>query len=92
MMEEACGMITVTDRKSIELTGIRSVESFDEFTITLTVSCGTLTVEGENLSIGVLDLEKGRVSAAGCINAVYYADSGAPQKGGVLSRVFGKRS
>lgn len=92
MTQNTCGMITVTDRKNIELTGIRAVESFDEYTITLSVSCGTLTVEGEGLCIGVLDLDKGKVSASGTVNAVYYSDTAASVKKGMLSRMFGKRT
>ena len=49
MTQTACGNITVTDRKNIELTGVVSVDSFDEYVITLTVQCGTLTVEGDGL-------------------------------------------
>lgn len=86
-----CGTVNVTDRKCIDLTGILSVDSFDESLITLSVPCGTLTVEGEGLHITVLDLDKGKVSATGTIGAVYYSDSDAPKKGGLFSRVFGSR-
>ena len=91
MQSASCGSITVTDRASIELTGILSVDSFDEFTITLNVSSGKLMIEGENLKIGVLDLEKGKVSAGGRINAVYYID-GSPAESGFLTRLFGRRA
>lgn len=91
MQSTSCGSITVTDRASIELTGILSVDSFDEFTITLNVSSGKLMIEGENLKIGVLDLEKGKVSAEGRINAVYYTD-GSPAESGFLTRLFGRRA
>ncbi len=90
-MENQCGIVTVTDRKTVDLTGIISVDSFDEYAINLTVSCGTLTIEGENLGITALDLDKGRVSAAGTISAVYYTDDDAPsKKGGIMSRILGK--
>ena len=91
MQSASCGSITVTDRASIELTGILSVDSFDEFTITLNVSSGKLMIEGENLKIGVLDLEKGKVSAEGRINAAYYTD-GTPAESGFLTRLFGRRA
>ena len=48
-------------------------------------------IEGENLKIGVLDLEKGKVSAEGRINAVYYTD-GSPAESGFLTRLFGRRA
>ena len=65
MTQTACGNITVADRKNIELTGVVSVDSFDEYVITLTVQCGTLTVEGESLKLNELDLDRGRVTAVG---------------------------
>ena len=44
MSFESCGSITITDRASIELTGVLSVDSFDEAAITLNVSCGKLLI------------------------------------------------
>ena len=91
-MVESCGMITVTDRRKIELTGINSVDSFDEYTVTLSVSCGKVSVDGENLNITVLDLERGVVVAEGIINAVVYADSVPLKEKSVVARLFkGKR-
>ncbi len=88
-MQETCGMITITDRKKVTLTGISSVESFDEYEVVLSVSCGTLTVEGENLSITGLDLEKGTVEATGLIRCVAYSDAGSGKKG-LAARLFGR--
>ena len=92
MATEACGLITINDRMSISLTGVLSVDSFDEFSVILRVPCGKLTVEGENLKIGELDLEKGLVSAGGKINAVYYTDASSESGVGFWARLFGKRS
>ena len=92
MSFESCGSVAITDSASIELTGVLSVDSFDEAAITLNVSCGKLLIEGENLKIDGLDLEKGRVTAGGRINAVYYTDVAGGTNAGLLARLFGKRS
>lgn len=91
MQKTPCESIAITDRARIELTGIQSVESFDEYAIVLTVEQGGLTVEGEGLSIEILDLERGMVTAVGRIGAVYYTDSAVRKKGGFF-RLFGKNA
>lgn len=91
MQATPCGTFTVTDRSTIELTGIRAVESFDEASIVLSVSSGGLTVEGEQLHIEVLNLEKGIVSAVGKIHAVFYTDSVSRPRG-LFSRLLGKNA
>lgn len=87
-MEER-GKITVTDRKTVELTGIEAVENFDETLITLKTAGSTLVVEGETLRITVLDLEKGVVAAEGHIDAVIYRQS-APGRRSWKAKLFGK--
>ncbi len=84
MQKTPCESILINDRTRAELTGIVSVESFDEFSIVMTVAQGGLTVEGEALSIEILDLEAGRVTATGRIGAVYYTDSVTHKKGGAF--------
>lgn len=88
MIETPCGIVNITDRKFAEFTGINSVDSFDEYTVTLSVSCGTLTVEGEKLSITVLDLDKGKVCVAGKITSVSYSDEEHETQRGFFSRLF----
>lgn len=89
--DASCGIINITDRKNVELTGIISVDSFDEMSVVLSVNCGTLTIEGEKLSITTLDLEKGIVSATGLISGLFYTDSHqSSENKGVFTRIFGK--
>ena len=87
-MNEPCGIINITDRRKIELTGIKAVDSFDEFTISLSVICGKLVIEGEGLNITVLDLDKGIVAAEGTVNAVIYTEENI-RRNGVFSKIFG---
>ena len=91
MIETPCGIISITDRRIIELTGIVSIDSFDEGTIVLTVSCGTLTIEGEHLNITVLDLDKGKVCATGKINSIYFSDVMPSGGKGFMSALFGNK-
>ena len=88
-MNDACGIINICDRRKIELTGIKAVDSFDEYSVVLSVSCGKLTIEGEAMGITVLDLDKGIVCAEGRINAVIYSEQREGERGGLFARLFG---
>ena len=79
--------ITMRDRKFLDVTGVENVESFDENTVTLMVGQSYLTIEGENLHINKIDVDKGDVIVEGIINGLFYADGGE-KKTGVLSRFF----
>ena len=87
-MNEPCGIINITDRRKIELTGIKAVDSFDEFTISLSVICGKLVIEGDGLNITVLDLDKGIVAAEGTVTAVIYTEENV-KRTGLFSKMFG---
>ena len=70
---QSAGNIRITDRKMIALSGITAVDRFDDTTICLDSTLGALSVEGEELHITTLDLERGIVEACGRIDAVYFA-------------------
>ena len=80
--------ITLLGRSVLEISGAREVESFDEQEVVLETDCGRLTVEGEGLHVGVLDIAKGAVSVTGKVNTLYYSDA-APAKRGLRQRFFG---
>lgn len=74
-------------REKINITGVLTVDTFDENSIVMTVENSTLTIEGSHISITVLDLEKGCVEAEGIFSAAYYSDAPSVKKG-ILSRIF----
>ena len=80
--------LSLTARERASITGVMQVDSFDERMVTLKTDCGELTVEGEGLHVGALDIAKGEIEITGHICAVCYADA-APQKRGLRARLFG---
>ena len=79
------GNVRITDRKTVSLTGICAVERFDETSVCLESTLGTLNIEGEGLHITSLDLERGLVEACGRIDALYYtADEPHKEKRGIF--------
>ena len=65
-------VVNMTDCARLSLCGVREVTSFDESLVVLTTLCGILSVEGENLHVSRLDLEKGECDITGQITALLY--------------------
>lgn len=81
--------ILIKSRGYVEICGVESVVSFDEESVCLESVMGELIIEGEELSVGTLDIDKGIVKLTGKINGVYYnTTSPKPQKG-LFGRIIG---
>lgn len=80
--------VKLAARRKTEIGGVEEVESFDEGCVVLHTSCGEMTIEGEGLHVGTLDMERGVVVVDGKVNGIYYTD-GAPPKRGLRARFFG---
>ena len=73
--------IVIRERRSIEICGVESVDSFDEEMIALRLEVGRLIVEGSGLHIGELSLDSHRVTAEGEIISVLYTEREEKGKG-----------
>ena len=60
---QAPHQLQLDSRSRLHMTGVIEVESFDEATIVLTTTRGTLIVRGENLHLQLLRLDGGEVLA-----------------------------
>lgn len=78
--------ITLTDRRTMTVTGVNDTDSFSENKVMLYTDLGELTVKGHDLHISSLSVETGEMCIEGTIDAVIYGDS---QVKGPLS-LFGK--
>ncbi len=80
--------ITLRDRTQLQISGVLEVISFDETGVALRTSRGTMTVDGENLHVSTLDIDRGEVILDGTVNAISYTGDGS-EKTGFLARLFG---
>ena len=80
--------LSMDARRHISISGVCEVESFDEQTVVLSTDCGEMTLEGEGLHIGTLDIARGVVEVDGKVSGLYYSDS-APVKRGLRAKLFG---
>lgn len=78
--------VTLNDRKKLSITGVEDVDCFNEQIVVLKTPLGTLTVTGAGLNMSQLNVEDGRVSVEGDVDALEY--TGGKRKGGGLSRLF----
>ena len=74
-------------RNSIKLLGVSDVVSFDDREVVLQTVCGGMTIEGEELHVGVLNVEEGRIEIDGRIDGLFYFDNTPTQK----KKMFGKK-
>jgi sporulation protein YabP len=75
------------DRRTLSVSGVNDVDSFDEQTIVASTDLGELTIRGEKLHITRLSLEIGELQVEGNIAALSYTDI-APKSTGFFSKVF----
>ena len=64
------------------------MERFDENTIVMSTTAGTLVISGENLHIGNLSLDGGELHVDGQVDSLAYEDQ-SYSRGGLLGRLFG---
>ncbi len=78
--------VVIRDRKRIEISGVDSVDSFDEEMILLRLAEGKLLIEGNSLHIGELSVGNRIVTADGEILSVQYLAGSEKGKGGLFRR------
>jgi len=93
-MEHAKGAkhqeIRMLNRRTMDITGVNNVDSFDNEEFLLETECGYLTVRGQNLHMKNLSLDQGLVSIEGTIHSLVYLDgstAGTKSKG-FLGKLF----
>ena len=75
-------------RKEMTINGVSEVISFDEQDIRLVTTGGEMFIEGNDMKIDVLDVDKGVVTLNGKIDAIYYSNDTKKEKSGFLGRLF----
>ena len=84
-------LLRLTDRETLELFGVVSVENFDNLSVLFCTNLGDLLVCGEDLHISHLHLEEEEAIVKGQINSLEYKRGRKEQKArnkNFLSRVL----
>lgn len=81
--------LVLAERERLTIDGVLHVESFDEKEIVLDTELGGLVIEGEELHIKELNLEKGNLLVSGYVRSVEYLGESLVKRGkGLLARLF----
>lgn len=76
------------NRKSLSISGITDVDSFDEKAICLYTQLGELTIQGKELHIDSMSVETGDMTVTGDIWAIVYGDKDRHGPLSALGRLF----
>ncbi len=66
--------ITLNERKSIVISGVKKIESFDDEEFLMETTMGFVAIKGEGLEIIKLDTYQGNVSINGKVYSLTYMD------------------
>lgn len=82
--------IKIKDRKKVELTGVKKIESLNDKEFVISTNLGMLTVKGADLEMKQLEIEKGVLGIIGTIDSVAYEVTQKPKekKQSFLGKVF----
>ncbi|MFD2923463.1 sporulation protein YabP [Halobacillus naozhouensis] len=81
--------VKMWNRRNLEISGVKEVDSFDSEEFLLQTSMGYLVIRGHNLQMKNLDLEEGEVSIKGRVDEMTYLDENQGEKAkGLFSKLF----
>ena len=67
--------ITLNERKSLLISGVKKIDSFDNEEFLLETNMGYIVIKGKDLEIVKLDTYQGNVSIKGMINSLNYMEN-----------------
>lgn len=79
--------LSMENREKLSLSGVEDVSGFDETLVLLRTTMGELSIRGEGLHIGRIDLESGSLELSGRIQELSYEEH--TPRATLWSRLFG---
>jgi sporulation protein YabP len=81
--------LKLNNRRLLEITGVKEVDSFDNEEFLLETVMGYLIIRGQNLQLKNLDVSEGVVAIKGKVYEVSYVDEHSQEKAkGFFSKLF----
>ena len=78
--------LQLSEHRLLTVTGVKAVPTFTDKLIEIELEGETLVVAGHDLAVKGLDLDSGRLSAAGYVTAMRYSTGAKPSS--VIKRIF----
>ena len=80
--------LQITDRRSIQMNGVKKIENFNKEEFFLQSVMGYILIKGEELELMKLDTSGGNIYIKGKIDSVTYLDEIKKSKESFISRLF----
>ncbi|MCL2884220.1 MAG: sporulation protein YabP [Oscillospiraceae bacterium] len=80
--------VILQDRRTLSVSGVADVDSFDEETVVLLTSMGELTVKGSQLHVQKLNVETGDAVIEGAFDSLEYSEVQQRSRGSLWGRLF----
>lgn len=81
--------VQITDRKSLQMNGVKKIESFNKEEFFLQSVMGYVLIKGEELELVKLDTSGGNIYIKGRIDSITYLDeSKKKNKESLINRLF----
>lgn len=88
MITQTAGQnINLKDRKKLEISGIKKIESLNSEEFLIDTKLGLLLVKGEGLEMQHLDIDRGNLWITGIVNVIEYIEINKKKE---KSNFFGK--
>ncbi len=81
--------LVLSERKTLFLTGVKEVLSFDAKEVLLETTRGVLILRGDGMNVTRLLVEQGELELSGRIDSLVYTNREKKDAGSVLKRLFG---
>lgn len=88
--EQNENIITLKNRKLLEIKGIKKLESLNSNEFYMSTSLGDLIVRGENLEMQQLDIDKGNLWISGMVYSLEYLEEQKVKKTkqSIIGKIF----
>lgn len=82
--------ISLLERKSLVITGVKKIDNFDDSQFVLETIMGFMVVKGSDLELVKLDTLQGNVSIKGMVDSITYADENSKKdkEDSIFNRLF----
>ncbi len=89
MDEKTVQSLVLENKEVLNVTGVESVDNFNDETVVLFTCKGRLTIKGEKLNISKLNVDEGKLIVKGLINSLVYSEyEGQREKVSLVKRLF----
>lgn len=80
--------IVLKDRKKLEISGIKKIESLNSEEFLIDTKLGLLFIKGQDLEMQMLDIDKGNIWISGLITVIEYVETSGKKRKLVFSKKF----